>query len=137
MPAQKEKKNKPAKPRKVGEVRAKYKVRSKITNPSRQNIIIKKCKETLTKYYGDRLKGVVLYRSMARKQATPTSDIDLLVLLAPPLDYFAELWQIVNVLYPLQLESEHLISAKPVSIKDFEAGSVSLYRNAKREGVTV
>jgi hypothetical protein len=73
------------------------------------------------------------------KQRLPgiTANIDLLVLLSPPLDYFAELWQIVNVLYPLQLESDHLISAKPVSIKDFEAGSVSLYRNAKREGVTV
>ena len=137
MPAQKGKKNNPSKPKKVGEAHAKYKVRSTRANPSRQNSILKKCKATLVKYYGDRLKGVILYGSMARKQATPTSDIDLLVLLAPPLDYFAELWQIVNMLYPLQLESEHLISAKPVSIKDFEAGSVSLYRNAKREGVTV
>lgn len=137
MPAQKGKQTNPSKPRKVGEVRAKYKVRSKRATPTRQNSILKKCKATLAKYYGDRLKGVVLYGSMARKQATPTSDIDLLVLLAPPLDYFAELWQIVNVLYPLQLESEHLISAKPVSIKDFEAGSVSLYRNAKREGIPV
>lgn len=138
MPARTVKKNKPSISRKkVGEVRAKYKVRSKRAAAPRPNTIIKKCKATLAKYYGDRLKGVVLYGSMARKQATLSSDIDLLVLLAPPLDYFAELWQIVNVLYPLQLESEHLISAKPVSIKDFEAGSISLYRNAKREGVTV
>jgi uncharacterized protein len=137
MPAQKGKKASPYKPGKVRELRAAYKVRSKRATPSRHNIIIKKCKQTLAEYYGDRLKGVILYGSMARKQATPTSDIDLLVLLAPPLDYFAELWQIVDVLYPLQLESEHLISAKPVSVKDFEAGSVSLYRNAKREGVTV
>ena len=137
MPAQKGKKSNPSKPRKVGEVRATYKVRSKRANPFRQNSIIKQCKETLAKYYGDRFKGMVLYGSTARKQATSSSDVDLLVLLAPPLDYFAELWQIVNVLYPLQLESEHLISAKPVSIKDFEAGSISLYRNAKREGVTV
>jgi len=137
MPVQKGKKTNPSKPRIVGEVRAKYNVRSKRANPSHQNNIIKKCKETLAKYYGDRLKGVILYGSMARKQATPTSDIDLLVLLAPPLDYFAELWQIVNVLYPLQLESDRLISAKPVSAKDYEAGSISLYRNAKREGIAV
>lgn len=138
MPAQKGKKSPlPAKPRKVGEVRAKYKVHSERAKPSRQNSILKKCKATLAKYYGDRLKGVVLYGSIARKQATPTSDIDLLVLLAPPLDYFAELWQIVNVLYPLQLESDQLISAKPVSINDYEMGSISLYRNAKREGAIV
>lgn len=137
MPVQKRKQINSAKPKKVGEVRAKYKVRRTRTTPSRSNSILKKCKAILTNHYGDRLKGVVLYGSMARKQATSTSDIDLLVLLTPPFDYFAELWQIVNVLYPLQLESEHLISAKPVSTKDFETGSVSLYRNAKREGVTV
>jgi len=123
--------------KKIGETRAVYKVQSKRAASPVQNPIIVKCKKTLKKYYGKRLKGVILYGSMARKQATPTSDIDLLVLLSPPMDYFVELRQIVDVLYPLQLESEHLISAKPVSVNDFEAGSVSLYRNAKREGVAV
>ena len=137
MSAQKGKKTNPSKPRKVGEVRAKYKVRSKRANPSRQNSIIKKCKATLAKYYGDRLKGVILYGSTARKQATSSSDVDLLVLLTPPLDYFVELRQLVDVLYPIQLESEKLISAKPVSAHDFELGSISLYRNAKREGILV
>jgi len=97
--------------------------------------IIQKCKETLAKQYGTRLKGVILYGSMARGDATTSSDIDLLVLLEQPLDYFAELRQLVDVLYPIQLESDQLISAKPVSLKDFELGTVSLYRNARREGV--
>jgi hypothetical protein len=43
----------------------------------------------------------------------------------------------VDVLYPIQIESERLISAKPVSIKDYEAGKISLYRNAKREGMII
>ncbi|MFH1907860.1 MAG: nucleotidyltransferase domain-containing protein [Chloroflexota bacterium] len=101
------------------------------------NSTIQKCKETLARYYGKRLKGVILYGSMARGQASPASDIDLLVLLTPPFDYFAELRQLVDVLYPVQIESEQLISAKPVSISDFELGSVSLYRNARREGIAV
>jgi predicted nucleotidyltransferase len=137
MSAQKGKKTNPSKPRKVGEVSAKYKVQIKRANPSRQNSIIKKCKETLAKYYGDRLKGVVLYGSTARKEATSSSDVDLLVLLTPPLDYFVELRQLVDMLYPIQLESEKLISAKPASVNDFELGSISLYRNAKREGVII
>lgn len=83
MSAQKGKKTNPSKPRKVGEARAKYKAQSKCANPSRQNGIIKKCKAALAKYYGDRLKGVVLYGSMARKQATSSSDVDLLVLYSP------------------------------------------------------
>ena len=101
------------------------------------NEIIQKCKEALVKQYGKRLKGVILYGSMARGDSAASSDIDLLVLLDQPLDYFAELRQLVDVLYPIQLESEQLISAKPVSIKDFELGTVSLYRNAQREGVAV
>ena len=101
------------------------------------NQIVQKCKEALAKQYGRRLKGVILYGSLARGEATPASDIDLLVLLEPPLDYFAELWNLIEILYPIQLESEQLISAKPVSVGDFELGSLSLYRNARREGVAV
>lgn len=99
--------------------------------------IVNKCKEVLARQYGKRLKGVILYGSMARGEATNDSDIDLLVLLEPTLDYFAELRKLVDVLYPIQLESEQLISAKPVSFNDFEIGSLSLYRNARREGVAV
>ena len=74
---------------------------------------------------------------MARGDAEAGSDIDLLVLLSSPFDYFAELRKIVDLLYPIQLESDRLISAKPALASDYELGSLSLYRNAKREGVVV
>lgn len=99
--------------------------------------VIQKCKEALSRYYGSRLKGIILYGSMARGEAEPGSDIDLLVLLLAPFDYFAELRRIVDLLYPIQLESEQLISAKPALVSDYEVGSISLYRNARREGVVV
>jgi predicted nucleotidyltransferase len=99
--------------------------------------VLKGCKEALEDYYGSRLKGVILFGSMARNKAGPGSDIDLLVLLDKPFDYFRELKQIIDLLYPIQLESERLISAKPAAITDFEQGKVQLYRNIKREGVPV
>ena len=102
-----------------------------------QDPIVQKCKETLSDYYGKRFRGLILYGSIAKDLAEKSSDIDLLVLLAPPLDYFAELRRIVDVLYPVQLESERLISAKPVLVNDFQAGSLSLYRNAARDGIAV
>ena len=74
-------------------------------------VIVRKCKDALSEYYGARLKGVILYGSAARGDAVPASDIDLLVLLSPPLDHFAELRKIVDLLYPIQLESEQLQSA--------------------------
>lgn len=132
-----EKKARPSRTKKVSEARSVYKTRNVRGALPRRNTILVKCKQILSKTYGKRLKGVVLYGSMARKQSTPSSDMDLLILLAPPVDYFVELRRLVDVLYPIQLESERLISAKPVSINDYEAGKLSLYRNAKREGLAV
>lgn len=117
-------------PKKTGEAHSAYKI-------SPRNRILAKCKKTLSQTYGERFKGIILYGSMARKNPSPASDMDLLVLLVPPVDYFAELRNLVDVLYPVQLESKRLISAKPVSINDFETGTTSLYRNAKKEGIAV
>jgi predicted nucleotidyltransferase len=99
--------------------------------------VVSKCKATLESHYGAQFKGLVLYGSVARNQADAMSDIDLLVLLSKPFDYFSELRQIIEILYPIQLESEQLISAKPVPPDEFEHGSIQLYRNAKREGVLI
>jgi len=101
------------------------------------NEILHQCRKILEDYYSRRFKGLILYGSVARDQATPESDLDLLVLLNPPVDYFEELRQIIELLYPIQLESELLISAKPVPVDDYENGRIQLYRNARREGVPV
>jgi predicted nucleotidyltransferase len=99
--------------------------------------IVKKCRTTLASHYGSQFKGLVLYGSIARKRASASSDIDLLVLLSQPFDYFRELRQIVDLLYPIQLESDRLISAMPAPVDEFEHGSIQLYRNARREGARV
>jgi len=99
--------------------------------------MLNKCKEILKNYYGKQLQGLIVYGSTACKRADPSSDIDLLVLLSKPFNYFQELRRITDLLYPLQLESERLISAKPAAVDEFESGEIQLYRNAKRDGVAV
>ncbi|HLW33045.1 MAG TPA: nucleotidyltransferase domain-containing protein [Aequorivita sp.] len=99
--------------------------------------VLSRCKTALANHYGSQFKGLILYGSVALNRSHPMSDIDLLVLLSKPFDYFAELRQIIDVLYPIQLESDQLISAKPVPFDEFEHGSIQLYRNAKREGIPV
>ncbi|MFH1716405.1 MAG: nucleotidyltransferase domain-containing protein [Planctomycetota bacterium] len=99
--------------------------------------ITQRCKSILVDHYGPRFKGLILYGSMARDQASAGSDIDLLVLLNEPFDYFQELHQIIDLLYPIQLESEQLISAKPAAVDDFEQRTIQLYRNAKKEGLAL
>lgn len=97
--------------------------------------VLRKCRAALESYYGNRLKGLVLYGSIVRDQASFSSDIDLLILLGKPFDYFQELRRIIDLLYPIQLDTDQLISAKPAPFDEFEAGSIQLYRNAKREGI--
>jgi len=97
--------------------------------------LVRNCRTALESHYGSRFKGLVLYGSAARDQTSLASDIDLLVLLSKPFDYFHELRQIIDLLYPIQLDTDQLISAKPAAVDDFEDGSIQLYRNAKREGI--
>ena len=99
------------------------------------NEVLERCRSVLSKHYGSRFKGMVLYGSAVHKQVDPASDIDVLVLLNKPFDYVQELRTIIELLYPIQLESEHLISTKPVLEDEFRRGTIQLYRNAKSEGV--
>lgn len=89
----------------------------------------------MEKHYGDRFAGLILYGSQARGQAESGSDIDLLVLLQASFDYFQEIWNLAELLYPLQLESDRLISVKPAAVQDFQAGILQFYRLARREGI--
>lgn len=91
----------------------------------------------LVRLYGARLKGVILCGSVARGEDTPDSDIDLLVLLDGPIALGQELERIIEVLYPVGLESDRCISAWPVDEHDYLEAKYPLFINAKREGVAV
>lgn len=89
----------------------------------------------LSKHYGKRLEGVVLFGSTARGDDREDSDVDLLVLLAPPLDYGLELAEIIRVLFPVSLKFGREISPKPALTRDYEEAEFPLYRSAKQDGV--
>jgi predicted nucleotidyltransferase len=101
------------------------------------NPTLQKCRALLQKLYTKRLKGLVLYGSCARGTAGVESDIDLLVLLEGPVDVAREIRQIWAVLYPVQLESERLLSVVPVDVALYDQGEYALYRQAKAEGVVL
>jgi uncharacterized protein len=99
------------------------------------NSIPNRCRQILQEHYGNKLAGLIVYGSTAKGVAHPESDIDFLVLLQAPFDHFKELRVIVELLYPIQLESNQLISAKPAAVDEFNSGCLQLYRNAKHEGI--
>jgi predicted nucleotidyltransferase len=97
--------------------------------------LLRRAKATLQPAFGKRLRGVILYGSEARGTADPDSDIDLLVLLEGPLDYWPESHACVRALYPLVLELGRPIHARPVAVADYEAGEWPLYESVKKEGL--
>jgi predicted nucleotidyltransferase len=99
--------------------------------------VLQKCRAILQTLYGARLKGVVLYGSCARGTEGTESDIDLMVLLEGPVQVAREIRRIWEVLYPLQLESERLLSIMPADAALYDEGAYALYRQAKAEGVAL
>jgi predicted nucleotidyltransferase len=85
--------------------------------------------------FPDRLRGVLLFGSVARREADAESDVDLLILLDGPIRLGQDLRTIVQALYPLQLSYDRPIHALPVAADAFAAGQYALYRNARAEGV--
>ena len=94
-------------------------------------------KSRLQAVYGDRLRGVVLYGSEARGEATPDSDVDILVLLTGPVALGRELHTIIEALYPLQLAIDRVLEAFPVDEADYLQGEYAWDRNAQKEGIRV
>jgi len=99
--------------------------------------LLKRVKSSLQQAFGERLRGVILYGSEARGTAEPDSDIDFLVLLEGPVDYWPEVHKIIRILYPTVLNCGRPIHAKPVDIKEYEAQVWPLYQSVKEEGVLV
>jgi len=100
--------------------------------------LLRKIKKRLKALYGNRFKGLVLYGSDARGDATDESDIDLLCLLDGKVDPVKEIAPIINAISSLQnAYPDRAISIKAISIIDFEKGSFPLCIEAKKEGVFV
>jgi len=99
--------------------------------------VLNRIKSSLHAAFGERLQGVILYGSEARREAGEDSDIDLLVLLTGPVDQRRDSWTCIQALYPLVLELERPIHAKPTNIHAYEAQETPLYQNVRREGILV
>ncbi|MBI1852761.1 MAG: nucleotidyltransferase domain-containing protein [Planctomycetes bacterium] len=91
----------------------------------------------LRRAYGPRLRGLVLYGSRARGDAAEDADVDTLVLLDPAHDFWTEFARIGAIGDRVSLECDIVISAIPMSRKEFESGSTPLIQNARREGIRI
>ncbi|MEW5803186.1 MAG: nucleotidyltransferase domain-containing protein [bacterium] len=101
------------------------------------NQILKEFKAGVEKLYGERLKGVILYGSWARNEATEDSDIDLLVILEGCVRPGREIDRMIDIITDLNLEYMVLISVYPVSEEDYLTLKSPLLMNIRKEGLPV
>lgn len=77
--------------------------------------LLTRLRRQLEALYGERLQGVYLFGSHARGEATPDSDVDVLVVLDTITDYGEEIRRTGSLISTLSLDSGHSISRVFVS----------------------
>lgn len=99
--------------------------------------ILKPLKDYLTQEYQDKLNQVILFGSHARQEATPASDIDVLIVLNDPVDTSAELSRTSQFMAQLCLEHNRLIARFFLPRSRFETENSPLLRNIRQEGIAL
>lgn len=91
--------------------------------------------EKLQALYGARLVNVVLFGSQARDDATPESDIDVMIVLRGEVNPFAEIDRTNVIASDLSLKHDTLISTIFVAEDRFQREQSPLLINVRREGM--
>lgn len=103
-------------------------------NPTLQPVLTS-LKQSLVELYGDRLRYLTLFGSQARGDAEPGSDIDVLVVLKPPVNPGEEIKRTGKLVADLSLHHDVVISCLFIDEIYYQTRNGSLLRNIRKEGV--
>ena len=106
-----------------------------MTTREKTSKLLAEFKRELKRIYGDRLKGVFLYGSQARGEATSQSDVDIIVVLDDWNRYLLELKRTGAIASELSLASGMSISRVFVRERDWLAKATPFLANARAEAV--
>lgn len=99
--------------------------------------ILGRLRQRLERTYDSRLKGVLLYGSHSRLEATQGSDIDVLVVLSGPVNAADEISRTINDISELSLQDDVVICCLFVSQEEYQRGQSPLLLNVRNEGVPI
>ncbi len=91
----------------------------------------------LKELYGDRLAYITLYGSQARNEATPDSDIDILVVLHGNVQPCTEISNTGEIISKLSLQYDTVLSCLFISEKEYLNHISPLLLNIRREGINL
>ncbi len=99
------------------------------------SLILAQLRQYTRECYGDHLKHLILFGSQARNEATPDSDIDVMLVLAEVENTSAAYDRISQFVADLCLEHEVLISCVLIPEDIFQTRGTPLLMNVRREGI--
>lgn len=99
--------------------------------------IVAELRERLEELYGERLERVVLFGSHARDEATPESDVDVLVVLSGDVSPVEEIRRTGGLVSQLSLQHDVDIAVAFVSAERFRTEQSPFLLNVRREGLPV
>ncbi len=99
--------------------------------------ILAEFRRGLDALYGPRLVEVVLFGSQARNDASPDSDIDVMIVLRGAVDANKEIPRVSPLASALSLQHDVVISCVYISEGGFRRDESPLLLNVRREGVLV
>jgi predicted nucleotidyltransferase len=106
-------------------------------NPEKLASILDELRSGLKEIFGEQLDSLRLYGSQARGDAKPDSDIDVLVVLKDPFDYFEMIEKTGQLASNLSLENDTVISLAFVQRNDFLNRRTPFLINARRESIVL
>lgn len=109
-------------------------------NKNRMGIMLQELSEKLQNVYGDRLKAVILYGSVARGTQTEESDIDIMVLVDGDDNVLRSFWdELSEVSTEMDLKYLEVFSIIDVSYQMYNDWKEVLpfYKNVSEEGIVL
>ena len=103
--------------------------------PPRVRGLLKELRSALEDLYGANLVGIRLFGSYARRQATPDSDVDVLIVLREVGDYGTEVRRVSDLFSQVSLRYGKTIAPVFVDVQRFSAAADPFMANVAREAV--
>ena len=111
--------------------------RTSVADRKKVRATLSELQAELQKLYGEDTPAIVVYGSHARRQAQPTSDVDVLLLYSRAVSRGREIQRVSQILADLNLKRQVLISILPATLADYNNPASPFWANVRREGVSL